>query len=201
MHFLTFLYTNLAFYTAMQLTLTWDLFILVFFLIIVAYSVMIGKDQTIKVILSSYIAILTSDAIGGLLAKAIGNGTVGNVLVISSEGKAVIMMKIGIFVFLTVALTTRGAFDILVAEERSPFMRMMMTTAYGILSAGLIIATILVYVSGISLLSGGALFAQNPIQEVAQNSQLVQLMIDNYAIWFSLPAIAFVVSSLFGGEE
>jgi len=185
----------------MQLTLTWDLFILVFFLIIVAYSVMIGKDQTIKVILSSYIAILTSDAIGGLLAKAIGNGTVGNVLVISSEGKAVIMMKIGIFVFLTVALTTRGAFDILVAEERSPFMRMMMTTAYGILSAGLIIATILVYVSGISLLSGGALFAQNPIQEVAQNSQLVQLMIDNYAIWFSLPAIAFVVSSLFGGEE
>lgn len=185
----------------MQLTLTWDLFILVFFIIIVAYSVMIGKDQTIKVILSSYIAILTSDAIGGLLARAIGDGTVTNVLVISSESKAVIMMKIGIFIFLTVALTTRGAFEILVAEERSPLMRIMMTVAYGILSAGLIISTILVYVSGLSLLSGGALFTQNPIQEIAQGSEFVQLMVDNYAIWFSLPAVAFVISSLFGSEE
>lgn len=185
----------------MQLTLTWDLFILVFFLIIVSYSVMIGKDQTIKVILSSYIAILASDAIGGLIARVIGGGAVTNVLVISSESKAIIMMKIGIFVFLTVALATRGAFEIVASEERSPFMRMMMTIAYGVLSAGLIVSTILVYVSGLSLLSTGTLFTQNPIQEVAQGSQLVQLMIENYAIWFSLPAIAFVISSLFTGDE
>jgi hypothetical protein len=118
----------------MELTLTWDLFILVFFLIIVSYSVMIGKEQTIKVILSSYIAILASDAVGNIVASIIGqSGTVSSVLVIPSESKAVIMIKIAVFVILTVALTTRGAFDILIADEKSPFMRMMMVASYGIL--------------------------------------------------------------------
>ncbi len=185
----------------MELTLTWDLFILVFFLIICSYSVMIGKDQTIKVILSSYIAILASDAIGNIIARLLGGGTVSTVLVIPSENKAVIMAKIGIFVLLTVALTTRGAFDIIIADEKSHFMRMMMTAAYGILSAGLIISTILVYVSGASLISTGSLFIQNPVQEIAEGSRLVKMMIENYAVWFSLPAIAFVISSLFGRED
>ncbi len=185
----------------MELTLTWDLFVLVFFMIIVSYSVMIGKDQTIKVILSSYIAILASDAIGNLVSRLIGGGTVSNVLVIPSENKAVIMVKIGIFILLTVALTTRGAFDILISDEKSPFMRIMMLVAYGILSAGLIISTILVYVSGVSLLSTGSLFSQNPVQDMAEGSRLVKLMVENYSIWFSLPAVAFVISSLFGRED
>ena len=46
-------------------------FILVFFLIIVSYSVMIGKDQTLKVILSSYIAILASDAVSSIVSRVV----------------------------------------------------------------------------------------------------------------------------------
>ncbi|QQS58876.1 hypothetical protein IPN35_04730 [Candidatus Peregrinibacteria bacterium] len=161
---------------------------------------MIGKDQTLKVILSSYIAILASDAISNIISRVMFGGAVAGVLVIPSEQKALILIKIALFVFLTVALTTRGAFEILVAEERSPFMRMMMTFSYGILSAGLIISTILVYVSGASLI-GTAVASGNPIEEIASTSRLVQLMIHNYAVWFSLPALAFVVASLFGNES
>ncbi len=186
----------------MELTLTWDLFILVFFMIICAYSVMIGKDQTIKVILSSYIAILASDAIGNIISGAMRSSrTVSSILPVPSENKMIILMKIGIFVILTVALATRGAFDIFVTDEKSPFMRIMMVMAYGVLSAGLIISTVLVYASGSSLISTASLFVQNPIQEVAQGSRLVKLMIENYSIWFSLPAIAFIISSLFGRED
>ncbi len=186
----------------MEINLTWDLFILVFFFIIVAYSVMIGKDQTIKVILSSYVAILTSDAIGNMLQRAVAGGTsVSAVINIPSESKLVILSKILIFVLLTVALTTRGAFEIVISDEKSPFMRVMMLVAYGILSAGLIVSTILVYISGASLISSSSFFAANPIQEIAEGSRLVQMMVSNYAIWFSLPALAFVVSSLFGRED
>ncbi len=186
----------------MEINLTWDLFILVFFFIIVAYSVMIGKDQTIKVILSSYVAILASDAVGNLLQRMIAGGTAASGLInIPSENKAIILAKITIFVLLTVALTTRGAFDIVIAEEKSPIMRMMMVFSYGVLSAGLIISTILVYISGASLISASSFFAANPIQEISEGSRMVQIMISNYAIWFSLPAIAFVISSLFGREE
>lgn len=186
----------------MEINLTWDLFILVFFFIIVAYSVMIGKDQTIKVILSSYIAILTSDAVGNILQRMISGGSsVSSVINIPSESKAVILAKITIFVLLTVALTTRGAFEIVIADEKSPIMRMMMLVSYGILSAGLIVSTILVYISGASLISASSFFVANPIEEIAAGSRLVQMMISNYAIWFSLPALAFVISSLFGRED
>ena len=185
----------------MEINLTWDLFILVFFLIIVAYSVMIGKDQTIKVILSSYVAILSSDAVGNFLQSIISGGTVSTVVNIPDQSKAVILAKIAIFVILTVALTTRGAFDIVIAEEKSPIMRMMMTFSYGVLSAGLIVSTILVYISGASLIAASSFFAANPIQEIAEGSRMVQIMIENYAVWFSLPAIAFVISSLFGRED
>lgn len=186
----------------MELNLTWDLFILVFFLIIVAYSVMIGKDQTIKVILSSYIAILTSDALGNLAQRALaGDSAVNNIINLPSDNKMIILLKISIFVVLTVALTTRGAFEVVVSEEKSGFMRMMMLFSYGILSAGLIISTILVYVSGASLIAATSFFVTNPIQEIAAGSRLVQLMTSNYAVWFSLPAIAFVTSSLFGRND
>ena len=69
------------------------------------------------------------------------------------------------------------------ADERSPFIRMMMTFAYGILSAGLIISTILVYISGHHLLEPQTA-SGNPIEDIASTSRLVQLMIQNYAVWF-----------------
>jgi hypothetical protein len=162
---------------------------------------MIGKDQTIKIILSSYIAILTSDAMGNLISRIIGEGGVSGVLVIPSENKAIITIKIVMFIFLTIALTTRGAFDVLIADEKSHFMRTMMMFSYGILSAGLIISTILVYISGASLISAGNLFLQDPVQSILQENQFVRLMVQNYSVWFSLPAIAFVISSLFGKEN
>ena len=48
----------------MDIKLSWDLFIAVFFIIIVAYSFIIGLNGTIKVILGTYIAIVCADAIG-----------------------------------------------------------------------------------------------------------------------------------------
>lgn len=186
----------------MELNLSWDLFILVFFFIIVAYSVMIGKDQTIKVILSSYVAILASDATGNLIHSMIsGGGGVSQLINVPSDSKAITLVKITLFVILTVALTTRGAFEILVAEDKSYILRNMMVFAYGILSAGLIVSTILVYISGASLIATAGFLTPNPIQEIAAGSRMVQMIVNNYAIWFSLPAIAFVISSLFGRED
>ena len=56
----------------MDLQLTWDLFIIVFFVIVVAYSLIIGRDNTIKVILGTYVAIVCADAIGALFAHYFG---------------------------------------------------------------------------------------------------------------------------------
>lgn len=186
----------------MEINLTWDLFIIVFFLVIVAYSFVIGKNQTMKVILSSYVAILAADGVGNLVQKyLLGTDPVVNIFTVQAENSAFIVMKISIFVILTVLLTIRGAFAIDLMTERSQFFSIFLTGAYGVLSAGLIISTILVYISGISIFSAAYLDSENPIIRIAADSDFVRTMVENYNVWFSFPAIVFMISSLFGGEE
>src|SRR5262249_37710963 len=114
---------------------------------------------------------------------------------------AFVVMKISIFVLLTVLLTVRGAFQIDLMQDKSRFFSVFLTGAYGVLSAGLIISTILVYVSGISLFHAFAVGPDNPIVTIAADSSLVRMMVENYSIWFSFPAVVFMIASLFGTSE
>lgn len=187
----------------MEINLTWDLFIIVFFLVIIAYSFVIGKNQTMKVILSSYVAILAADGVGNLVQTHVFGSAdpLLDVLNIEADNNAFVIMKISIFVILTVLLTIRGAFSIELFPDRSQVMSVLLNGAYGILSAGLIISTVLVYISGISIFNLTAVNPENPIMAIAQGSGLVRTMIENYSIWFSCPAVVFMISSLFGSEE
>ena len=55
-----------------NLTLSWDLFIVVFFAIIVSYSFIIVQHQSMKVIIASYIGIIATQGIGNVLARLMG---------------------------------------------------------------------------------------------------------------------------------
>lgn len=186
---------------AMQINLSWDLFILVFFMIIVAYSYVIGKYQTLKIILSSYIAILAADGLGNLVEQyLIGEKPVLNVFVATGQSGSLITFKIAVFVIITILLATKGRFGVMVSAEKNRFVAFSSTIVYGILSAGLIISTILVYMSGISLFEVKEVFIANPVDTIAAQSRLVTMMITHYNVWFSLPAVVFIFSSFFGDE-
>jgi hypothetical protein len=62
----------------------------------------------------------------------------------------------------------------------------------------LIASTLLLYVSGLSLIGADQITTIAPF---AKDAFLVQLMIQNYNLWFSLPAIAFVGVSFIEGER
>jgi len=180
----------------------WDRFVIVFFVIILSYSLIIGKNQTLKIILSSYISILTADGIGNLIEKyLIGNDPIIKIFVANADNKSLIVLKIAIFVILTILLATRGGFGIAISKEKSKLFSFISTISFGVLSAGLIISTLLVYASGISILDSSKVIIESPLQQVSQKSLLVSLMIKNYSIWFSLPAIAFIVSSFVSEDE
>ena len=51
----------------MEINLSWDLFVIVFFTVIIAYTFIIGRNQSIKVIISTYIAILAADGVSNLI--------------------------------------------------------------------------------------------------------------------------------------
>ena len=179
----------------MQILPTWDLFILVFFAIIIAYSFIIGRNSTLKIIISTYIAILTADGFGNIVDKFIlSENPVIDIVTAANTGSLVIL-KILIFVLVIVLLAVRGSFFVATGIEKSVIVSIATTGAFGFLSAGLIIATILVYISGGGFM--GVTAGATGI-DISSNSELARMMTENYNLWFSLPALAFVVASFVG---
>src|SRR3989338_9746477 len=163
----------------MEINLSWDLFVVVFFTVIIAYSFIIGRNQTLKIIISSYIAILAADGIGNLIERyLIGQVTSGSGATLSASESSLIILKIVIFVFTIVLITTRGRFAINVGKMHSSFIGIALTLTYGILSAGLITSTILIYASGSSLVSESKLIMNEAVLAIYHQSELVRLMIN-----------------------
>ena len=182
----------------MQVLPTWDLFILVFFAIIIAYSFIIGRNSTLKIIIATYLAILTADGFGNIVDRYFLTPTRLADTATTFGPESLIILKILVFVLVILLVTVRGSFFVAMDRERSLIINLATTGAFGFLSAGLIISTILVYISGGVFV--GSTTASIGV-DITNDSLLAGLMTDNYNIWFSLPAIAFVVMSFVGGEK
>jgi hypothetical protein len=118
----------------------------------------------------------------------------------SSTESSLILIKIFIFVTTIVVIGTRGRFSIDMQNSGSSAMNMILALTYGVLSAGLIVSTILIYASGASLVQDTQ-FINEAVLNMYKQSSMVQLMVNNYNVWFSLPAITFVLSSFVGDDE
>lgn len=181
----------------MNINLTWDLFIIVFFSVIIAYSFIIGKNKTIKLIISSYLALLAADGLGNLVYKyIIGPSPIFKVFNVGTADKLMITFKIAAFIIAIVLISIKGGFEVDSMIEKSAFFRTVSTFVFGFLNAGLIVSTILIYTSGISFLSAGASVINTSSFSLYSNSELVRAMVDNFNLWFSLPAIAFIATSV-----
>jgi|SRR3989338_5809750 len=184
----------------MNLVPTWDLFILIFAVIIIAYSFIIGRDRTIKIIISSYIAILAADGIGNLAyTHLLGPGATFPIMSISLENEYLALIKVVGFIATIVLMTLHGSFEADINDGNSHLVSLAVTMFYGIMSAALIVSAILVYVSGGSFVTAFmkevSVLPSELAKSIYNQSQLAKMMIDNSALLFSLPAVAFVVSS------
>ncbi len=185
----------------MEIVLSWDLFITIFFAIIVAYSFIVGKTQTIKILLCAYIALLFADGFGNLIEFHLRGVSPLVEVFLKFVGEDIFVLgKVLLFVLVTVFLTIKGGFAVNMAEG-SGFVNVIMTFVFAVLCAGLIISTILIFISGTSLIGGGPGIEASAIADIRNQSQLVRLMVDHYNWWFSLPALAFLVFSLIGKHE
>jgi hypothetical protein len=190
----------------MDIQLSWDLFIIVFFVVIVAYSFIIGRDNTLKVILGTYVAALAADSAGNIFQKYFAGSEAFNKILkfadLSADEEAVVFVKVIVFISLVILFAVRGAFFVETSDDRSVIIRMILTALYACLSAGLIVSVILVFVSGISFIGGGsAETTGTALWEIYSQSQLIRLMVGNSYFWFSVPALAFLIHSLHTKHE
>lgn len=180
-----------------NLRLSWDLFILVFFGIVIAYSFIIGRNQTLKVIISTYMAILTADGLGNLI-KVYLLPTAPTLQGEMGE-EALVLIKIFTFVLVIVILSIKGGFRVDILPERSMMTRVLANLSFGFLNAGLMISTLLVYLTGGSFVSG--IMPVGFASTLYQESQFIRSVVDNYNLWFALPVIGLVFISLFQRTE
>ncbi len=180
--------------------LSWDLFVIVFFVVIVAYSLIIGRDNTLKVILGTYVAALAADALGNLFGAHLASSEffikLLQLLQLGTESESIVFVKVLVFVMMVILFAVKGAFAVETADDRSGAVRIILSSIYAVMSAGLIISVILVFVSGYSFVTGtggtGAVFA-----EIYEESVLVNSMIKHSYLWFSIPALSFLIHSLY----
>lgn len=185
----------------MDLSLSWNLFVVAIFVVIIAYSYIIGLNRTVKTIISAYLGILAADGLGNLFhfyflesdnfRKAL------ELIKVTQLDEALISVKVIIFIAVVVMLTVKGAFE--VEFHKGRFGGDAITTgAFGFLNAGLIVSTILVYVSGLSFVQKVAV--ESNIVELYTSSTFIKAMVDYYNFWFSIPVVIIILWSLINGE-
>ena len=187
----------------MQIILTWDLFIIVFFTLILSYSFIIWYNKTMKIILSSYIAILVADWIWNSLFNLIFRDFPElNVFFFKEEDPIFIVFKISLFIISLVLLSVRWWFEVEWVEAESSLHEALYTLIFWALSALLIISVVLVFASWASFLQGWWLdIASSAIKSMYDSSFLVQMIVLNYNLIFIIPAIIFVILSLTSEKE
>ncbi len=178
----------------MNLTLSWDLFIIVFFALVVTYSFIIGKKEAVKIIIGSYIGIVAVQAVGNLLQKLLGSsgasllGYVG----LTVDGNVLSIAKLVLFIVVIVSLAIKAGFDVQYSKQPNTVMNMVFTTLFGIASAGLLLSVLLSYIAGVPLLETTATQA-TPLAPVIQQSMLMPLMLTYQDLWLILPAVLLIV--------
>jgi len=185
----------------MDIQLSWDLFIAVFFVIIIAYSFIIGVNNTAKVIIGTYIALVCADAVGGIFAHYF-SGTalfmqMAKEAAMTGETEAVVFIKVMVFLVMLILFAVKGSFEVTTAS--GGIFKMIFGIGYAILSAGLVICSLLVLVSGVSILSGGGAISDS-LKGITDNSVFALNIVYYQNFWFALPAAAFLLHSLKSNE-
>ena len=180
----------------MNLTLSWDLFIIVFFALVVTYTFIIGKKESVKVIVATYISIVTVQGMGNLLQRVTAEAgfSLEGLFGFTAGIPLIAIFKLVAFIIIMVLITIRAGLSVTYTKE-TLLLNIAFTLLCGLATAGLLLSTLLTYVSNLPILdlSMPTLSSLSPI---IQQSPLMQFMILNQDLWFAFPAAVLIGAGL-----
>jgi hypothetical protein len=188
----------------MDLTLSWDLFIVFFFSVVTAYSFIIGKHETLKILVAVYIAILAAQGVGNIFVRFSGESEpvyrIFKVLGVTLNVSTLSLSRLILFMIAIIAIALKGGFSVQYGKSHSSLISLIATGLFGFTTAGLIVMAILTFIAGAPLLDP-ALGAKEVLAPVIQHSLFVQTMVLNQDLWFALPALLLVGFGLLRENE
>ena len=185
----------------MTITPTWDLFIVVFFGLVITYSFIIGKNEAVKIIISSYIAILAVEGIANIITRISGDSTpLLNVMGLNVDTTMLTAVKIIVFIVLIIFIAVRSGIEIDYTKDPGGPVNVLLTALFGFATAGLLLISLFIFVTEVSLLDP-AIEQNETIAALLQKSRLMQVMILNQDLWFSLPALLLIAVGLVSSDS
>lgn len=184
----------------MNLTLTWDLFVIVFFAVVITYSFIIGKHESAKIVIAAYIAVVVVQGVGNLLARVSSSDPMFSMLGITVDITLLATTKLVLFVAAVILLAIRGGFEISFKREPGGIAESVLTGVFGFATAGLLLSTLLTYVADVPILSK-TIAEQATIAGIVQGSPLMATMVTYQDLWFAGPALLMLVTGLIGKEQ
>ena len=181
---------------------SWDLLISAIFVAIIAFSFIVGKDITLKIIIAAYISILATDGLSYLIYQLFFSpDPVISVFNLSAPATTQITVKLFLFVVCVVILTSRGAFSAEFPGSTSGMLGSFVQAALGFLLAALITSTLLVFLAGECFLPAIECQSSTLANFITQGSNFGAQLLSKAYVWFMLPAVVLVLASAVGGED
>ena len=185
----------------MSVTLSWDLFVIVFFAIVIAYSFIIGKRESVKIIIATYIAIITVQGLGNILERLLGqSATVLETIGIPFDVSFFATIKLLLFIAVIIAIAIRAGIEVKYLKEPRWIINTALSGLFGFASAGLLLSTVLTYVAGTPLLDQSAP-SSAPLLPIVQQSPLMETLALHQDFWFALPALLILVAGIMSNKQ
>lgn len=175
----------------MNIQLTWDLFIIVFTAIITAYSFIIGRRQTIKIIMSVYVAFLAADGLGFFIKETLGF-RIPAIAFGFDPASAAIVTTILLFILFIVILARHNSFDVLLEDESGGIPYFLSTSYTALLCSLLMVACMLFFLSGNTFAIVNNTVNPTSINVLSSQSHIAKWVVDYFHVWFFLPAFSLI---------
>lgn len=175
----------------MNLNPTWDLFIILFFIIAVVFGIAMGRERSMVGVIASYIGLVVSNFLGNAVYDVIGGGAsaqVGDSISISGSTSP-FFIKAGIFILILVLLMVKGDFLKRAITSHKDIKSILTSGVYSFLNAGLII---------ISLVS---FLGDSQRSDLLSQSNFVTQITQYQVWWIVLPIFMMIVLGYKETEE
>lgn len=183
----------------MQVQLSWDLLIILFVALVVAYSFIVGKDASVKIIVSTYIAFVAVQALGNVTQLLLSAST-ASIVGLTLSTHVLALGKIILFAAAVVFMAMKGGIDVQSGDGLGTTWDMVIATALGFSTATLLLSSLVTYVAGRPLLDM-TLSSADALHGIIGSSTLVMAIVEYQHVWFALPAVLLLALGILQSRE
>src|SRR5262245_53694097 len=115
----------------MNLTLSWDFFIIVFFALVITYTFILGRKESVKIIISTYVAIVAVQGLSSILERL--TGYAGGLLTMFGLGTDIAtlsLLKLVLFISVFIFLAVRAGFDVVYTKDGNAVINSIVTGVF-----------------------------------------------------------------------